>query len=232
MRPAAATAGSHTRCRQFASRMGSPFGLLKSTSSGFLPEAWAINASISDRGIGTSRDWCVFGVDQIRCPLTSETDSDTRSRRRIRSTERTRSAAHSPNLSPHRPSTKLLSDAPPRNAEPGSCCRRRIDREQLAAAGGRLARRHLHLPPCNATFRRAMRLMGLYTPTTIARPDENQINVSVRARGRPSVCAWPSARYFQQWQRFGRPVIGLGGWVGDLVEDLVGESLEGHVVDP
>jgi hypothetical protein len=27
--------------------------------------------------MGTSRDWCVFGVDQIMCPLTSDTDSDT-----------------------------------------------------------------------------------------------------------------------------------------------------------
>jgi hypothetical protein len=91
LRPATATAGSHTRWRQFASRIGSPLGLLKSTSSGFLPVAWATKASISDRGMGTSRDWCVFGIDQIMCPLTSDTDSDTRSRRRIRSTERTRS---------------------------------------------------------------------------------------------------------------------------------------------
>jgi hypothetical protein len=108
MRPAAATAGSDTRCRQFASWIGSPFGLLKSTSSGFLPAALATKASINDRGMGTSRDWCVIGVDQIMCPLTSDTDSDTRSRRRMRSTERTRSAAHSPNRSRHSPSTKII----------------------------------------------------------------------------------------------------------------------------
>ena len=42
----------------------------------------------------------------------------------------------------------------------------------------------------------------------------------------------PSARNFQHWQRFGRCVIGLGGRVGELVEDLVGERFKGQVVDP
>ena len=36
MRPAAATAGSRIRCRQFASRMGSPFGLYGSVSAGVI----------------------------------------------------------------------------------------------------------------------------------------------------------------------------------------------------
>jgi hypothetical protein len=66
-------------------------------------------SSISNRGMGTSRDWCVFGVDQIMCPLTSDTDSDTRSRRPHQIDRAYAQRGTLAERSPHSPCTKIIS---------------------------------------------------------------------------------------------------------------------------
>jgi len=53
-------------------------------------------ASTSDRGIGTERRWCVFGVPYVISPFSSIAVCTTSIRRFIRSTRRTRTAAASP----------------------------------------------------------------------------------------------------------------------------------------
>ncbi|MEU8422980.1 hypothetical protein AB0C15_19100 [Micromonospora sp. NPDC048835] len=81
-------------------RSTSPAGEVTTSSSPARPAIRAAIGSTRNRGSGTGRRWCVFGVPNTARPLTSVTDSATSSRRFTRSTRRTRSAANSPHRKP------------------------------------------------------------------------------------------------------------------------------------
>src|ERR1022692_3913561 len=94
--PARLRAGRKTARRQLDSRAMLPPGIVNTRSSGCLP---AMNADISrarNRGTGTVRDWCDFGVPRTTWPPTSENARLTSILRRARSMSQTRSAVASP----------------------------------------------------------------------------------------------------------------------------------------
>jgi hypothetical protein len=86
--------------RQLESRMTLPPGMVNTSSSACLPTTAAAISTATNRGTGTVRDWCDFGVPRTTRPPTSEKARRTSMRRRSKSMSQTRRAVASPQRRP------------------------------------------------------------------------------------------------------------------------------------